>query len=47
MAFSGNGPVEEWIETKREREEEGDGVEWRNDLDDADREMVIRDRKTW
>lgn len=47
MAFSGNGPVEEWVERRREREEEeeeeGGGVEWRDDLDDTDREMVIRD----
>lgn len=25
MAFSGNGPVEEWIEVKREEEDEDEG----------------------
>lgn len=50
MAFSGNGPVEEWIEVKREEWKRGG---WRQGwwfaekmtLNDTDSEMVIRERE--
>lgn len=50
MAFSGNGPVEEWIEVRREEWERkmkaGMVMCWRNDRDDTDGETLMQETGT-